>query len=96
MLSIAGQTAGPVGLDFFLDTYRLKNIFFLIFFHGQRWVLQLVYIVKQDNCIYIYIAYSRLKGWTDCADIFCGHSWVAEEFYRLKNRYFFQNFEKKF
>ena len=32
MLSIAGQTAGPVGLDFFLDTYRLKNIFFKNFF----------------------------------------------------------------
>jgi len=50
MLSIAGQTAGPIGLTFFVDThgcYRLKkfdffsNIFFN-FFYGQRRALQLV------------------------------------------------------
>ena len=53
MLRIAGQTAGPIGRKFFVDThgwpeYRLKiseiffNIFFQLFFHGQRWALQLV------------------------------------------------------
>ena len=46
MLRIAGQTAGPIGLTFFVDThgcYRLKKskIFFsnflkIFFFHGQR------------------------------------------------------------
>jgi len=46
MLRIAGQTAGPIGLTFFVDThgcYRLKiieNIFLKfvlnIFFRGQR------------------------------------------------------------
>ena len=25
MLSLAGQTAGPIGLKFFVDTYGLKN-----------------------------------------------------------------------
>ena len=32
---------------------------------------------KQDIRIYIYVAYSRPNGWTDWADIFWGHSWVA-------------------
>ena len=46
MLPIAGQTAGPIGLNFFYY-YRLKEIrkiLFLIFFHGQRRALQLVII----------------------------------------------------
>jgi len=34
MFSIAGQTAGPIGLKFFVDT---------LFFRGQRWALQLVF-----------------------------------------------------
>ena len=32
-----------------------------------------IYIIKQD--IRIYVAYSRLNGWTDWAEFFCGHSW---------------------
>ena len=38
MLRIAGQTAGPIGLNFFVDThgwpggcYSLKNVFFNLF-----------------------------------------------------------------
>ena len=32
-------------------------------------------MIKQD--IYIYVAYSRPNGWTDWAEFFGGHSWVA-------------------
>ena len=45
-----------------------------------------IYIIKQD--IHIYVAYSRPNCWTDWAEIFCGHSWVARGCYRLKNRFF--------
>ena len=31
-----------------------------------------IYIIKQD--IRIYVPYSRPNGWTDWAEIFCGHS----------------------
>ena len=43
MFPIAGQTAGPIGLNFFEDThgwpggvigYKKIEIFFFIFFHG--------------------------------------------------------------
>ena len=51
MLYIADQTAGPIGLKFFVDTHGLpggvigiKSIFSnFIFFHGQRRALQLVF-----------------------------------------------------
>ena len=33
------------------------------------------YIIKQD--IFIYVSYSRLNGWTEWAEIFCGYSWVV-------------------
>jgi len=38
-----------------------------------------IYIIKQDIRLYIYtyVAYSKLNGWTEWAEIFCGHSWVA-------------------
>ena len=50
MFPIAGQTAGPNGLTFFVDTlgslggHRLKENFFLTLplFHGQRRALQVV------------------------------------------------------
>ena len=53
-----------------------------------KWILQipynlLIYIIKQDIHICIYVAYSRPNGWTDWADKFCGHSWVAGGCYRL-------------
>ena len=35
----------------------------------------LIYIIKQD--IRKYVPYSRPNGWTDWAEIFCGHSGVA-------------------
>ena len=31
---------------------------------------------KQDIRIYIYVAYSQPKDWTDLAKIFCGHRWL--------------------
>ena len=34
--------------------------------------------------MYINVTYSRPSGWTDWADIFCGHSWVAGERLKLK------------
>ena len=55
MLPLAGQTAGPNGLKFFVNTHgwlggvlgnnnKISNIFLTIFFsHGQRRALQLVY-----------------------------------------------------
>ena len=48
MLRIAGQTAGPIGLKFFVDTIMVglvkgNFLFFYLFFHGQRLALQLVY-----------------------------------------------------
>ena len=52
MLPIAGQTAGPIGLNFFVDTQGwpggVKGYFFkflfsnFFFFHGQRRALQLI------------------------------------------------------
>ena len=27
--------------------------------------------------MYIYVVYSRPNGWTEWADLFSGHSWVA-------------------
>ena len=52
MLPIAGQTAGPIGLELFVDTQGwpgsvIKNSKFIkhflkLFFHGQRRALQLV------------------------------------------------------
>ena len=38
-------------------------------------------MIKQD--IHIYVSSGRPNGWTEWADIFCGHSWVA----RLKIKY---------
>ena len=49
-----------------------------------------IYIMKQD--IHIYAAYSRPNGWTEWADIFCRHSWVAGGCFGLKIIGFFQNF----
>ena len=43
-----------------------------------------IYIIKQDIRIYKYVAYSRQNGWTEWAETFCGHSWVAGECYWLK------------
>ena len=53
-----------------------------------------IYIIKQDS--HIYVPYSRPNGWTDWAEILCGHSGVAGGCYRLKNRNFFFLFEKFF
>ena len=52
MLPLAGQTAGPIGLIFFVDTqgwpgsvtgYKNSKFFKYIFFHGQRRALHLVF-----------------------------------------------------
>ena len=66
MLAIAGQTAGPYYLTFFLgnpgsnigykkfDIFVFKNQFFLIKkkFSGQRRALQLV---LNEHCMYLFI-----------------------------------------
>jgi len=47
-------------------------------------------IIKQG--IHIYVAYSRPNGWTDCAEICCGHSWGKLETFLVPNffsKYFF-------
>ena len=64
MLPIADQTAGPIGLKFFVDTqgwpggvivknrnYFFKNFFSSFFFHGQRRALQLVYHISQVDVL---------------------------------------------
>ena len=48
------------------------------------------YIIKQDIRIYIYVAYSRPNGWTDWAEICCGHLWVAGECYKPKKNFIFK------
>ena len=43
--------------------------------------------------IYIYVAYSRLNGWTNWAEFFGGHSWMGRGYYKAgKNRFFFSSF----
>jgi len=39
---------------------------------------------RQAKFIYRYVAYSRPNGWTEWAEIFCGHSWVCVECFSLK------------
>ena len=77
--------------------FKIKILVFFLFhsFIGliifRRDTLLSIYIIKQD--IRIYVPCSRPNGWTDWADIFCGHSWVAGGCYRLKKfKFFFQNF----
>ena len=41
-------------------------------------------IEKNKTFVFIYVAYSRPNGWTDRAEFFCGHSWVAVGCYRIK------------
>ena len=57
-------------------------------------------MIKQDIRTYIYMLFiAGQTGWTDWAEFFCGHSWVAGGCYRvisLKNLYFFQIFLKYF
>ena len=52
----------------------------------------LPYNKTRHSYIYIYAAYSRPNGWTEWADIFCRHSWVAGGCFGLKIIGFFQNF----
>ena len=53
-----------------------------------------IYIIKHD--IRIYVTDSRSNGWTEWADIFCGHSLVAIGCFRLKKNLTFFNFFKMF
>ena len=69
MLRIAYQTAGPIGLKFFVNTYGWS-----IFFHGQRRALRLVYVIKQD--IRIYVPYIWPNGWTKLDKFFWGNPWI--------------------
>ena len=39
-----------------------------------------------------YVPYSRPNGWTEWAEIFCGHSWVVRGCLRLKKSNIFFNF----
>ena len=58
MIPLAGQTARPNGLKFFLLTLmgslwvtKAKKNLFSNFFYGQRLALKLVFIIKQDMFI---------------------------------------------
>ena len=49
MLTIAGQTAGPNGLNFLWTLIGGRGCFRLyifFFYNGKRWALQLVYLYK--------------------------------------------------
>ena len=48
MLTIAGQTAGPNGLNFLwtLIGGRIVLDYIYFFYNGKRWALQLVYLYK--------------------------------------------------
>ena len=69
-----------VKIKFTILIYNYREIKLKIF------LLTIIYIIKQRHSyIYTYVAYSRPNGWTEWAEIFCGHAWVAGGCYRLKN-----------
>ena len=47
-------------------------------------LLTLIYLYNKTRHSYIYVAYSRLNGRTNWADIIRGHSGVVGECYRQK------------
>ena len=61
MFPIAGQTAGPIGLKFFVDTHGWPGVIYIskkkicskifFYFHGQRRALQLVRIKASYDII---------------------------------------------
>ena len=59
--------------------YILRHITMIMHYWLKFWshdtdisiILSIIYLIKQDIRIF---AYSRPNGWTDWADIFCGHS----------------------
>ena len=51
----------------------------------------MIYIIKQDIYIYMLRKAGRTAG-PIRLKFFCGHSWVAWECLRQKNRFFFQIF----
>ena len=91
MLRIAGQTVGPIGLKFFVDTHGrpggvigkkifehfFPNNFFLVFYHGKAGPSASLLYSKTREFIYML----RMDGQTAGPiglNFFCGHSWVAE------------------
>ena len=56
MLRIAGQTAGPIGLNFFVDTHgccRLKkfeNIFFFKFYKKKFFSTGNIKLILEEDC----------------------------------------------
>ena len=52
-----------------------------------------IHIHNKTRHSYIYVPYSWPNGWTDWAEFFCGHSWMAGGLYRLKK---FENYFSKF
>ena len=73
--------------DMHLRTYFLVQVIVYCLKEEEAGVMKIYkpivifYIIKQD--IRIYVPYSWPNGWTDWAEIFCGHSWVAGGCYRL-------------
>ena len=50
-------------------------------------------LFNKTTHLYLYVVYRRPNGWTEWAEIYCGHSGVC---YRLKNsKFFIQIFKKK-
>ena len=46
----------------------------------EHYFLYYLYDKTRHSLIYVCVAYSWPNGWTDWADIFCGHSWKAGGF----------------
>ena len=55
-------------------------------------IIIIIIIIIIIYIICTYVAYSRPNGWTEWADIFCGHSWLASGFFRPKNEFVFNFF----
>ena len=49
-----------------------------------------LYNKPRHSYIYVYVLYSRPNGWTEWAEILCGHSWVAGAKKIRNDKFFFK------
>ena len=76
---------GFLSTAFIFEKQNPQNVTLTLEFRNQiieKSIYSFIYILKQDIRT-LYVAYRRPNGWTDWAEIFCGHSWVAAGCYRL-------------
>jgi len=63
-----------------MNNHNIERNYFIKYRFKRRNYLIIIYKIKQD--IHIYVAYSRPNGWTEWAEFFSEHLWVAVECYR--------------